>query len=227
VAPSLGELYTLGAELQELLTAAGGGGGVSAATATDLVPAARVDVLIGQPESAWLDAKQQPYTLGTDSAAWDVSKDVAAFANTGAGALILLGVDTKKTPNGDVLANTRPFNIGSMDAVALRAVLRDRITPAIHDLDVGVVEARPGTGYGYGWIYIPAQPAELQPFIVAGALVGGTWRGAHMAIPIRTGEDTVYLDPPAVHSMQAAGRLALRSAPPPDPKSGDGWLMGD
>jgi hypothetical protein len=212
-ARSLGELYALGEELQMLLTAAGGAGGLSAPTAADLVRAARVDVLLGQPESAWLDAKREPYTLATDAARWEVAKDVVAFANTGAAALILLGVETKKTPNGDVLASPRPFEIAGIDVVALRAVLRERITPAIPDLDVGVVEARAGTGYGYGWIFIPSQPAELEPFIVAGALLGTNWRGAHMSIPIRTGEDTVYLDPAAVHSMLAAGRLALRNAP--------------
>lgn len=211
---SLGELYELGIELQLLLDAAGGATGLTARTAADLVRATRLDVIRGQPESIWLDAKGAPYVLGTAQQAWELAKDVVAFANTGSEALILLGMETTATPNGDVLDKPRPFAIAKMDVVALRAVLRDRITPAIPDLDVGVVESRPGSGYGFGWIFIPAQPQELQPFIVAGALIGDDWRGGHLSIPIRNGEDTVYQDAAAVHSMLAAGRIALRQAPP-------------
>lgn len=218
---SLAELYELGIQLQLLLDAAGGEPGLSARTAADLVRAARLDVIRGQPESIWLDAKGAPYVLGTAAQAWEVAKDVVAFANTGSEALILLGMETTATPNGDVLDTPRPFPIARMDVVALRAVLRDRITPAIPDLDVGVVESRIGSGYGFGWIFIPAQPQELQPFIVAGALIGDDWRGGHLSIPIRHGEDTVYQDAAAVHSMLAAGRIALRQVPPPRSNGGN------
>lgn len=211
-ARSLRELYDLGDELQLLLDAVSGDVALSARTASNLVKAGHIDVIRGHPEGIWLDAKRQPYALGTDAQAWEVAKDVAAFANTGADALIIIGVDTRRTPNGELLDVPRPFPIADMDVVALRAVLRDRITPVIPDLDVGVVESR--GGYGYGWIFIPAQAGELHPFIVAGALIGSDWRGGHLSIPIRSVKDTVYLDAAAVHSMLAAGRIALRQNSP-------------
>jgi hypothetical protein len=210
---SLGELHQLGREMQWLLDAAGGHSELSARMALDLLKAGRTDVIVGQPESSWLDAKRQPYTLATDGQKWELAKDVAAFANADSDALILLGIATRQTPNGDFLDSTRAFRIADMDVPATRAVLRERITPVIPNVDVGVVETR--SGYGYGWIFIPQQPRELYPFIVTGVQAGATWLGRHLSVPIRIGEDTVYLDAAALHSMLAAGRVALRQLPGP------------
>jgi hypothetical protein len=210
---SVGELFALGVDLELLLGAAGGDTQLSAQTAVDLIKAGRLDVLPGQPESTWLDAKREPYKLGTDAEGWELAKDVAAFANTGADALIVLGIETEKSPNGDVLDALRAFRLASMDVVAVRAILRERLTPDVPDIDVGVIASAQSPEYGYGWIFIPAQPLELQPFMVAGALLGTKWHGAHISIPVRSGEDTVHADAAAVHTMLAAGRVALRRAP--------------
>jgi hypothetical protein len=211
---SVAELYELGTEFQLLLSAVGGDMSLTALTATDLIKAARVDVIVGQPESIWLDAKREPYKLGSDAEKWELAKDVAAFANTGADAVIALGVETAKSANGDVLSRVRPFRLADMDVEQVRAVLRKRLTPDIPDIDVGVIRSSQNAEYGYGWIFIPAQGRELQPFLVRGALIGGAWNGTHISIPVRSGEDTVYTDPAAVHSMLAAGRIALRAEPP-------------
>ena len=211
---SVGELHELGTELQLLLDAVGGDLSLTALTASDLVKASRPDVIVGQPETTWLDAKREPYKLGNDPQAWELAKDVAAFANTGADALIVLGVATTKSVNGDVLSTPRPFPLSDMDVDQVRATLRERLTPDIPNIDVGVVASRKSSEYGFGWIFIPAQGRELQPFMVRGALVGKVWRGTHISIPVRSGEDTVYTDPAAVHTLLAAGRIALRQPLP-------------
>ena len=211
---SVGELYELGTELQLLLSAVSGEMSLTALTATDLIKAAQAEVLLGQPEGIWLDAKREPYKLGSDAEKWELAKDVAAFANTGADALLVLGLDTTKSANGDVLTTARPFPLAKMDVEQVRAALRERLTPDIPDIDVGVVSSKQNADYGYGWIFIPAQGRELQPFLVRGALIGGAWYGTHISIPVRSGEDTAYTDPAAVHSMLAAGRIALRAKPP-------------
>lgn len=151
----------------------------------------------------WLDAKRAPYKLSSDAEKWEIAKDVASFANSDRDAIILIGVTTEGTPNGDVLTAARPFHLLEMDVPA-----RDRIVPLILDLDIGVVEVR--DGFGYGWIRIPQQPSELKPFLVAGALVTAGFLGAHVAIPFRAVEDTAYLDAAAIHSFIAAGRASLR-----------------
>ena len=207
-ARSVNDLYELGVDLQLLLAAAGGAAELTPETALDLLKARRVEVLAGQPEGISFDAKERPYPLAKDAQKWELAKDVAAFANTGRPALIVIGVINKATPSGDVFGAPKPFPVSDMDVVAVRASLRDRVTPMIPDLDVGVIEAK--AGYGYGWIYIPTQPRELQPFMVSGALAGDAWLGRHVSIPVRSGEDTGYLDAAAIHSFLAAGRAALR-----------------
>ena len=206
---SVGELYRLGSDLQDLLDAASGTGALTAQATRHLVAAGRLSLLLGQRESRWLEAKGIPYVLATEAQKWELAKDVAAFANGGEDALLILGVATREDVNGDVLHAARAFPLADMDVPAMRASLRDRIVPLIPDLDIGVVEER--AGYGYGWIRIPAQPEELRPFILSGALLGASVIGTHVSIPFRAGEDTAYLDPAAVHSLLAAGRSALRT----------------
>lgn len=207
---SIAELAQFGVDLQEFCGAISGDGELSAFAARNLIAAGRISLLLGQQEGSWLDAKGAPYSLATDADKWELAKDVASFANGGEDAMILLGATTRRTPNGDVVDKPRPFDLREMDVPALRAVLRDRIVPLIPDLDIGVVERR--GGYGYGWIRVPAQPAELRPFLVAGAMTGSGYLGTHISIPFRAIEDTAYLDAAAVHSLIAAGRVSLRIA---------------
>jgi hypothetical protein len=66
-----------------------------------------------------------------------------------------------------------------------------RVVPTILDLDIGVVEHR--AGYGYGYVFIPAQAPELHPFLVAGAIVDGTFVGSHLTIPTVPGRTRCLL----------------------------------
>ena len=204
---TVGELFDLGQDLSDLLGAYSGAGELTARSVFDLVRGGRAPLLVGQREGPWLDVKEPPYPLHADAQKFELAKDVAAFANTGRDALIVLGLRTHADRNGDVIATPRPFNLNAMDVEASRDVLRDRIVPAILDLEVGVVESQ--AGYGYGYIFIPSQAPETLPYLVAGALVGGSVAGAHVSIPYRAGEDTAFADAARVHSLIVAGRVAL------------------
>lgn len=205
----VGDLASLGKDLSDLFGAYSGAGALTARTVWGLVRGRRAPLIVGQREGRWLDVKELPYLLGTEPQKFELAKDVAAFANTGRDALIILGLRSKPDRNGDVIASPRPFDLDEMDVEATRAVLRDRIVPTVLDVEVGVVEAR--AGFGYGWIFVPAQPPETLPYVVAGALVGGSVSGAHVAIPYRAGEDTVFADAARVHSLISAGRVALNA----------------
>jgi hypothetical protein len=205
---TVGELFELGSDLSDLLTAYSGAGELTARSVFDVVRGGRAAVLVGQREGPWLDAKEDPYPVQTEGQKFELAKDVAAFANMGRGALIVLGLRTSRDRNGDVIDAPRPFPLNDMNVEAFRDVLRDRIVPAILDIEVGVVEARAGRGYGY--IFIPEQPPELLPYVVAGTLIGGTVAGAHVSVPYRAGEDTAFADAARVHGLIVAGRVALR-----------------
>ena len=208
----VGALYALGVEAQALLDAAAGEGRLTAASARDLLAGGHAGALIGQPESSWIDAKAIPHRTDTETASFELAKDVAAFANTGEDALIIYGIATVRSPAGEVLDVVRPFKLSALDVPALRNALSGRVTPLLTDLEIDLVEARPGSGHGFGWIFVPAQPTWIRPVLVRGALVDGRIRGSHFSVPFQVGEDTRHWDASTVHSLIQAGRAALQQA---------------
>jgi hypothetical protein len=59
-------------------------------------------------------------------------------------------------------------------------------------------------------IHVPAQPEELKPFLVHGAIVGRKVEGAFISIIRRRGEESIPVRPESIHSTLAAGRALLR-----------------
>lgn len=50
------------------------------------------DAIVDTPEGQWLDFKSAPHDLGTHHGKADLVADVAAFANTDAGGILVIGV---------------------------------------------------------------------------------------------------------------------------------------
>lgn len=184
---------------------------MTALTVRDLLAGGHVTALLGQPEASWIDAKEIPHRLDGDASGVELGKDVAAFANTGEDAIVVWGIRTAKVPaGGDVLDVVRPFELANVDLEALRSALAARLVPLLTDVDIAVAEVRPGTGYGVGWIFIPAQPAHVRPVLVRGAVEGNRYLGTHVSVPVRVGEDTRHWDASTLHSLIQAGRVALQ-----------------
>lgn len=126
----------------------------------------------------------------------------------------------KGPSGGDVLDTVRPFPLTSVDLDQLRGALAARLVPLLTDIDIQVVEVRQGSGYGLGWIFIPAQPDYVRPVLVRGAVEGNKVFGTHISVPFRVGEDTRHWDASTLHSVIQAGRVALQNlgARDEDPK---------
>ena len=107
---TVGELFNLATDSQALIDAASGVGALTASAVRDLLAGGRAGVLLGQPESSWIDAKTEPHRIDGDASGIELGKDVAAFANTGEDAIIVWGLKTAKAAGGgDVLDVVRPF----------------------------------------------------------------------------------------------------------------------
>ena len=78
---------------------------------SQLVRAARADVLIGQPESQRLDAKGQDYWLEDDAGKISLAQDVARFANGEDGGAIVIGLRTRKLADGEEISSISPVPI--------------------------------------------------------------------------------------------------------------------
>jgi Schlafen, AlbA_2 len=203
---TVGDLYRVAKDMLELLRTADGAP-LRRATALDLLRAARVDLLLGQPECQWLDAKRAPYAA-TDTGRFELAKDAAAFANSGGG-IIVIGVSSVRRHDRDVLAAVHPFPFALARPSSYRQILDHRIHPPVQGLEVfhvsyGVV------GSGLAVISVPPQPEEIQPFLVRGAIVERRFRGSYFSLVTRRGEDTLATDAAAIHSLLVAGRVALR-----------------
>lgn len=204
---SVGAVLAVADEFNALLHASDGVGLVPA-TVADLVRSGSVSALLGQPESDWLEAKAPPPRLDDHHGKLEFAKDVASFANTVDGGILVYGLRTAKQAGGDVIQSARPFPVGSMRPTQLLAILRKRLRPVPLGLQVEVIEVDE-IGQALGFVLVPPQDRARQPFLVHGVSLGGRVRETFVGIPYRVGEETVWEDPSGIHSLLAAGRAAL------------------
>lgn len=177
------------------------------AAIADLVRAKRPDLVIGQRETSWFDAKDQPYMLSEDAQRYEFAKDVAAFANA-CGGLIVCGLRTRSDHQGDIVREHRPFDLSLVNRPTLQRVMRDWI----HPTPVGVrIELIPtdGPSRGVMLIEIPRQPPQMLPLLVTRGELGGRLSTRQMTVPVRDGEDTDYASVGEIHALLVAGRGAF------------------
>jgi hypothetical protein len=201
-----GTVFRAAEEVSELIEASASGE-LTRTTAPQLVAGGHAASLIGQMEGPWLEAKRLPYDLGSEAGRHELAKDVASFANAREGGTIVLGMGTKRGPDGDRISRLNPVVLGDVSLARYRHILRERVFPAPEGVAFSKVPS--GGGLGFVLIGIPPQPEELRPFLVAGTLMGGRVVGSYMSLPQRVGEDTSWASPASIHGLIIAGRAAL------------------
>lgn len=154
-----------------------------------------------QYENLWLDVKSADYNLRGARGQIEFGQDVARFANS-EGGIIILGVGEKKDGEHAVIRKIHPIpNVISEDS--RRGILDRVVYPRIENLRV--------TNFPYGdghivVVSVPPQPEHLKPFLVKGAIVGDKVEGAFVSIVRRRGEDSVIIDITEIHAMITKGR---------------------
>jgi hypothetical protein len=205
-ARTVGDAYRVGTDILALLTCLDGVG-LQPGSTWNLLASGRVDLLIGQPESAWLEVKSSPYNLDNEASKVELAQDVSRFANGEFEGLLVIGIRTRRRPDGEVLSGLSPSTYPANVLRRYRDVLDRRIHPPIEGLEVEKVAV---SGGDLICIRVPAQPEELKPFLVHGAVVAGRHEGGFISIVRRRGEHSIPVTGPAIHSMLAAGRALLR-----------------
>jgi hypothetical protein len=207
---TVGELIRF-AEPFGTLAEAARGKGLTPATAASVLRGAHPQVLLGQSESQWLEAKRTPPRIDTEAHRVEFAKDVAAFANTRSGGLLVYGLRAATTSSGDVINRVTPFRRGMMVPTRLTAIVRRRVHPYPLGLEAEVIRLEDGRCIGI--VLIPPQPEARKPFLVSGAVIAGRVRGTYVGVPIRAGEDTIWDDVAGIHALMVAGRVALNRLP--------------
>ena len=114
--------------------------------------AKRFSDVTGTPESEWVDFKHAPYATTPDRPSqltprgkWEVCKDVAAFANSNGGSLVLgYKEQTSPTQGVAVAGDMNPIPFSRVDINHYRDVLEHGIYPPISGIEI--IKFRRATG---------------------------------------------------------------------------------
>jgi hypothetical protein len=142
---TLKQLYEL-AESVSALYEATATGRLIRETAVDLIIGGRADLLIGLPEGAWLDVKSQHYDLRTARGSISLAESVNRFANAEEGGIVIVGMETKRIPGGELIKSVRPVPIDRTTARRYRQAIENRLFPLPTALNINVVQTAVGEG---------------------------------------------------------------------------------
>ncbi|MFF2163114.1 hypothetical protein ACFVWP_20705 [Streptomyces sp. NPDC058175] len=176
---------------------------------TDIIQALKQDLphlLVGNlAEGSEFDAKE---LIDVRNSSWRIefAKDIAQFANSPAGGLLLIGAKMNKKPGGvEVFKNLAPLDMNPKIPITIPVLVqkaRDtadaHIHPIVNGLEIASIKTREG---GVIYAYIPRQDPRFQPFIVTGEdLPGG---GHFFTIPRRRGDGNLPVSPKGLHRLIA------------------------
>jgi hypothetical protein len=206
-ARALNEIYDIGQGAIALLHAAIEGR-LDRESAAHLIRANHAGALIGQWEGLWLEVKEQHYDYKSPRGQISLSQAVSRFCNAEHGGLIVIGMSTKKLPDGEQIRAVCPVPIDGRTVGRCKQALEQRLFPPPDNLSVEAIKLERDLGLII--IDVPPQPEELKPFLVHGAIVDGKVEGAFISIVRRRGETSIPLTAHMIHSTLAAGRALLR-----------------
>lgn len=188
------------------------GGPLHAEGIINLLRAGHFNVLIGQDESDYLEAKSAPHPIWTSGSAGarakiELAQDVARFANGDVGAVLVIGY---RESGGDrnTIGALVPVADTAISATQIREVLDARIVPPVDGLLVEKFATSPTECVAA--IYVPKQPSEMQPYLVHGAIVEDKLEGAFFSIVRRRGEGSITTSAQQIHAYIVAGKRYLR-----------------
>ncbi|WP_187415040.1 helix-turn-helix domain-containing protein [Nonomuraea sp. PA05] len=158
-----------------------------------------------QYENSWVEVKRQDYSPGPRGDI-EFGQDVARFANSENGGLLVLGVDEKKDGKGSRIKGLHLIRDGISED-RRRKILDSVVYPPIAGLRVHHLEMEDRRGRGSVVVVeVPAQKDELKPFLVNGVIVGDKVEGAFIGIVRRRGEDSITVNIAELHAMITRGR---------------------
>lgn len=205
---TVADAYEFQGEMRALLSAAEGGE-LTPTTTLDVLRAGRWGILEGQPESSWLDAKGAPYSDLRGNGKYELAKDVAAFANSPAGGLIVLGMTTRKNRDGiDTIHRIKEFELSQVKRQSYRDLVERWVYPRVDGFEVERIEG-PSQGRGLAVLVVPPQADASLPFLVQGTYSSDKVLGAHVLLPVRRGDDTTAMDAASMHARLRLGEQAI------------------
>ncbi|MBE1874494.1 helix-turn-helix domain-containing protein [Myceligenerans pegani] len=172
----------------------------SPVSAFQALASGRWDALLDLAESTWFEAKRDMYGLADTRQRFELALDVASFANTIHGGLIVVGLETHKDEHGrDVVSEIRGRSRPALSVARLEDIIHQMVHPYPRGLSVTIFHR---DGRDLLAILVPSQPAESQPFLVLGAPVAdGKIYGAGLTWVERRGSSKRSMSISDVHNL--------------------------
>jgi hypothetical protein len=161
------------------------------------------DVLIGTPESSWLEVKSYDYRrLSSSVEKIKLAQDVARFANANGG-LLVLGLRTSSSKGVDTITKVTALPLPARSYSDYRKAIDAHVYPFIRGLEIFSTSCPDGELLS---ISIPSQSDDDKPFLVHGNLGEITdrrVRGQFVSIVQRRGDGAEFLSGPAIYGLIA------------------------
>ncbi|WP_156511271.1 AlbA family DNA-binding domain-containing protein [Nocardia nova] len=153
------------------------------------IESGEIQFMLGTVESETLDAKASHYSKH-DRSRIVIAGDVAAFANSAKGGIIVIGARTVKDLHGrDIIAeiNGTAIDVGATDRY--RKAVEDLVFPEVAGIKMCRAPAALGEVVA---LLIPAQHPDRLPFIVRAATqTEGRMSSALFQVPVRYGDSNI------------------------------------
>ncbi|MEV6757307.1 ATP-binding protein [Streptomyces sp. NPDC051214] len=160
---------------------------------------------IGLKENQWMEVKSQLPDISKESGKFTLAKDVAQFANSRSGGILIYGFYTKNSGEGDAIRKVSPISFSHRSEEAMRAILQSHIYPPTSGL---IIHATPLDHGHVVCMHIPPQSDSAKPFVVEGSGLAELGKGSVFAIPVRSGDRVTQITGRALHVL-LAGKIAL------------------
>lgn len=179
--------------------------------------------LLGTPESEWLDFKQAPY-LPLHSKKAELAKDVAQFANTSGGVLVI-GYETERREGSlvEVAKAIRPVRTNLVEVAQYRDIIQSWAIPLVRAIRFQWFYPGADAVEGVLVIEISPQDESHKYFIVKRLADAGGNPADAIGVPVREGDRTVWLPAEGVQDLIRDGLRFRRSAPPAHPSLAPNW----
>jgi len=162
-----------------------------------------LEALLGERECAWLDVKSGIYPLSQPKGPEELAKDVAAFANTPHGGLVVVGYTTRKEHGEEIVDALSLLPRKLVDCGQHLQVIATRVLPALREVTVEWIDRE--NDLGVLFIDIPAQPRSSQLFAVPAPTGTGEVSKSAVGVPVRRGDGTTWLRPHEVQHFIGLG----------------------
>ena len=158
-----------------------------------------VSVLRGTHERAWLEAKQQGYDTESELGRYKLAVDIAAFANSPSGGLLVLGAKTVHDGDGrDVIVDVKGIRPGLINTQSYLAIIDDRVYPQVGG--IGVIRQQVSDKEIIAF-FIPNQSDHDRPFLVRGGLASSDKvDGNAVTLAVRKDSGNTFMTVREIHS---------------------------